>query len=599
MCGIIAYFGNKNAAPVLIDGLKKLEYRGYDSAGVCLLGKEKLNCAKVKGRVSELEKLALELEPSNIGIAHTRWATHGEPNEVNAHPHFDCKKEIAIVHNGIIENYATLKEILEKEGHIFVSKTDSEVLSHLVEKFYTSNLEDAVAKALKLVEGTFGIAVISKKEKKIVVARRGSPIVLGISENENIIASDAVAVLPFTKKVVYLNDNEMAVLTENNYSIKNFSGQVVERMIDEIKWTANQIEKKGYKHFMLKEIFEQPEAIENTLRGRIGENFNVKLSIDIDFNLIKRIIIVACGTAWHAALTGKYLIEKIAKIPVEVDYASEFRYRNPIVGEGDLLMAISQSGETADTLAALREGKKAGAKTVGIINVVGSTLAREVDSGIYLHAGPEIAVAATKSFPCMLTAVILFSLFLAQRQGIKTPGEFFDEIRSLPEKIDEVLRQSEKILEIAKKFKDTKNFFFLGRGTNFPIALEGALKVKETSYIHAEGYPAGEMKHGHIALIDNEMVSVFLATKDHTYSKILSNMEEVHARGGQIIAVVNEADKSVTGLTENIITVPKCREELMPIVNTIPLQLLAYYMADLKGIDVDKPRNLAKSVTVE
>ncbi len=606
MCGIIAYFGNtprgtgKNVAPILIDGLKKLEYRGYDSAGICLLNNGELYSAKVKGRVSELEKLALDLKQSNIGIAHTRWATHGEPNEINAHPHFDCKNEIAVVHNGIIENYTTLKEILEKEGHKFVSKTDTEVLSHLIEKFYNGNLEEAVMKTLELVVGTFGIAVLHKNENKIVVARRGSPIILGVGENENIIASDAVAVLPYTKKVVYLNDNEMVILTDGKYEIRNFDGQVLEKEIDEIKWTASQIEKKGYEHFMLKEIFEQPEAIENTLRGRIDEDLNVRLSIDkIDFNLVERILIVACGTAWHSGLVAKYLIEKIAKIPVEVDYGSEFRYRDPIVSKKDLLVVISQSGETADSLAALREAKNKGAQTLGIINVVGSTVSREVDAGIYLHAGPEIGVASTKAFTCMLTAVTLLSLFLAQHKKIIIEKEFFNDIKLLPGKVDEVLKQSEKILEIAEKFKDTKNFFFLGRGLSFPIALEGALKVKETSYIHAEGYPAGEMKHGHIALIDDELISVFIATKDHTYTKILSNMEEVHARGGKVIAVVNGDDNAVLNLTKDIIRVPECREELMPIINTVALQLLAYYIANFKGIDVDKPKNLAKSVTVE
>lgn len=620
MCGIIAYFGKKNAAPILIDGLKKLEYRGYDSAGVCLLSDGNLYSSKIKGRVSDLEKLALGLKQSNIGIAHTRWATHGEPNEINAHPHFDCKNEIAVVHNGIIENYTTLKEILEKEGHKFISKTDSEVLSHLIEKFYNGDIEEAVIKALKLVVGTFGIAVICSKENKIVVARRGSPIVLGVGEGENIIASDAVAVLPYTKKVIYLNDNEMAVLTENNYSIKNFDGQIVEKEIDEIKWTAAEIEKKGFKHFMLKEIFEQPIAIENTLRGRIDKNSNIKLSLDIDLNSIKRILIVACGTSWHSALIGKYLIEKIARVPVEVDYASEFRYRDPIIEKGDLVVAISQSGETADTLAALREAKNKGAKTLGIINVVGSTIAREVDSGIYLHAGPEIGVASTKAFSCQVIALLLFAMLLAQFKKMPIEKEFFDEIVDLPSKIDEALNQSDNILLLAKKFKDSKSFIYLGRGMNFPVALEGALKLKEISYIYAEGYPAAEMKHGPIALVDSEMPVVFLATKDNTYSKILSNMEEVKARGGQIIAVVNpvrgqeasgvaqekqtsngvnEADKDILNLTKNIILVPKCSPELMPIINTVVLQLLAYHIANLKDIDVDKPKNLAKSVTVE
>jgi glucosamine--fructose-6-phosphate aminotransferase (isomerizing) len=599
MCGIIAYFGKKNAAPVLIDGLKKLEYRGYDSAGVCLLNDGNFYSVKVKGRVSDLEKLASDLKESNIGIAHTRWATHGEPNEINAHPHFDCKNEIAVVHNGIIENYTTLKEILEKEGHKFISKTDSEVLSHLIEKFYDGDIEQAVIKTLKIVVGTFGIAVICKKENKIVVARCGSPIVLGVGEGENIIASDAVAVLPYTKKVIYLNDNEMAVLTENNYAIKNFDGEIVEKEIDEIKWTAAEIEKKGFKHFMLKEIFEQPSAIENTLRGRIDSDLNIKLSVDIDLNSIKRILIVACGTSWHSALIGKYIIEKMARVPVEVDYASEFRYRNPIIEQGDLVVAISQSGETADTLAALREAKQKGAKTLGIINVVGSTIAREVDSGIYLHAGPEIGVASTKAFSSQVMALLLFAILLAQNKKILIERELFDEIVSLPSKIDQAIGQSDNILLLAEKFKDSKSFIYLGRGMNFPVALEGALKLKEISYIYAEGYPAAEMKHGPIALVDSEMPVVFLAAKDSTYAKILSNMEEVRARGGQIIAVVNEVDSDINNLTKNIIIVPKSSEELMPIINTVVLQLLAYHIANLKGIDVDKPKNLAKSVTVE
>jgi len=503
------------------------------------------------------------------------------------------------VHNGIIENYNALKTILTEEGHVFVSQTDSEVLSHLIEKFYDGNLELAVIKALKLVEGTFGIAVVCKKENKIVVARRGSPIVLGVGVGENIIASDVVAILPYTKNVVYLNDNEMAVLTENSYSIKNFNNEVVEKEIDEIKWSAVEIEKGGYKHFMLKEIFEQPNAIRNTLRGRIDNDLNVKLSINTDINSVKRIMIVACGTAWHAGLIGKYLIEKMTKIPVEVDYASEFRYRNPIVNKDDLFIVISQSGETADTLAALREAKERGAKTLGIINVVGSTMSREVDSGIFLHAGPEIGVASTKAFSCQITALILLSLFLAQQKNIKIEKEFFEEFNLLPEKIDEILHQSEKILALAKNFKEANAFLYLARGINFPTALEGALKLKEISYIHAEGYPAGEMKHGPIALVDNKMAAVFIANKDHTYAKILSNMEEVKARGGQIIALANEADGGIVNLTKNVILIPKCREELSPIVNVVALQLLAYYIADLKGIDVDKPRNLAKSVTVE
>jgi len=619
MCGIIAYFGKKQAFPILINGLKKLEYRGYDSAGICINNNSQLTLSKKKGKVSELEKEFLnvygvcsvqdsnvceirrELKEvkGNMGIAHTRWATHGEPSEINAHPHFDCKKEIAVAHNGIIENYNTLREILIKEGHIFISKTDTEVLSHLIEKFYLGNIEDAVVRALKLIEGTFGLAVISKREKKIVVARRGAPVVLGIGEGENIIASDPVAVLAYTKKVIYLNDNEMAVLTENNYEIKSLDGESVEKTIEEIKWNADEIEKKGYKHFMLKEIYEQPTAIENTLRGRMDNDLNIKLSADINLRFIKRIIIIACGTSWHSSLIGKYLIEKVAEFPVEVDYASEFRYRNPIVGSEDLLVVLSQSGETADVLAALKEAKGKGAQTLGIVNVVGSTIAREVDSGIYLHAGPEIGVAATKAFSCQVTALLLFALSLAQHKGKKIDRELFDELGLLPNKIEEVLKQAKNIITLAEKFKNSKNFLYLGRGINFPVALEGALKLKEISYIHAEGYPAAEMKHGPIALVDSNMPVVFIATKDHTYSKILGNMEEVKARGGEIIAIVNEADSDILRLTNNIIKVPECREELMPIVNTIPLQLLAYYIADLKELDVDKPKNLAKSVTVE
>ncbi|HQK64003.1 MAG TPA: glutamine--fructose-6-phosphate transaminase (isomerizing), partial [Candidatus Staskawiczbacteria bacterium] len=535
----------------------------------------------------------------NIGIAHTRWATHGEPNETNAHPHFDCKKEIAVVHNGIIENYNALKEILEKDGHIFVSKTDTEVISHLVEKFYQGNIEEAAISAIKLIEGTFGLAIICKKENKIIIARRGSPIVLGIGENENIAASDVVAILPYTKRVIYLNDNEMAVLMKDGYAVKNLDGQDVKKNIEEIKWAAEEIEKGGYKHFMLKEIFEQPKAVENTLRGRIDENNNVKLSLDIDFSNLKRIIIAACGTSWHSALIGKYLIEKNANLPVEVDYASEFRYRNPIVGPDDLLLVISQSGETADVLAALREAKQKGAKTLGIINVVGSTIARGVDSGIYLHAGPEIGVASTKAFSCQVTALLLFALFLAQKRGVKINKEIFADLKNLPQKIQETLKSSDKIILLADKFKDARNFLYLGRGMNFPVALEGALKLKEISYIHAEGYPAAEMKHGPIALVDSNMPVVFVATKDDTYAKILSNMEEINARGGQIIAVANEISQDIQRLSPNIIVVPKCAEELCPIINTIPLQILAYHIADKKGLDVDKPKNLAKSVTVE
>jgi glucosamine--fructose-6-phosphate aminotransferase (isomerizing) len=604
MCGIIGYIGKKNASSVLIDGLKKLEYRGYDSAGIAVADKNEIKILKSKGKVSDLESKLLKHQLSgSLGIGHTRWATHGIPNETNAHPHLDCKNQIALVHNGIIENYSSLKELLVKEGHKFVSQTDTEVLSHLIEKFYTNNLEQAVAKTLKLVEGTFGLAVISalpegQAERKIVAARRGSPLVIGISGKEKIIASDVVPILSYTKKVVYLNDNEMAVITDNEFQIKNLQGKKLERKVEEVKWSVGQIEKKGFKHFMLKEIFEQPEAVENTLRGRICNN-KVKLTVGVDVKSINRVVIVACGTSWHSALVGKYFIEKIARIPVEVDYASEFRYRNPIIKDNDLVVAISQSGETADTIAALREAKFKKAKTIGIVNVVGSTISREVDSGIYLHAGPEIGVASTKAFTCQMTALLLLSLDLAGKRGVKVDKKNIEELKTICQKIREVLNESAGIKKLARNFKDCKDFIYLGRGLNFPVALEGALKLKEISYIHAEGYPAAEMKHGPIALVDESMPVVFVAANDATYNKTISNMEEVRARGGNIIALVSEYDKRITKLTKNIIKVPECNEYLAPLINVMPLQLLAYYIADLKGINVDKPRNLAKSVTVE
>jgi len=604
MCGIIGYIGKKNASSVLIDGLKKLEYRGYDSAGIAVADKNEIKILKSKGKVSDLESKLLKHQLSgSLGIGHTRWATHVIPNETNAHPHLDCKNQIALVHNGIIENYSSLKELLVKEGHKFVSQTDTEVLSHLIEKFYTNNLEQAVAKTLKLVEGTFGLAVISalpegQAERKIVAARRGSPLVIGISGKEKIIASDVVPILSYTKKVVYLNDNEMAVITDNEFQIKNLQGKKLERKVEEVKWSVGQIEKKGFKHFMLKEIFEQPEAVENTLRGRICNN-KVKLTVGVDVKSINRVVIVACGTSWHSALVGKYFIEKIARIPVEVDYASEFRYRNPIIKDNDLVVAISQSGETADTIAALREAKFKKAKTIGIVNVVGSTISREVDSGIYLHAGPEIGVASTKAFTCQMTALLLLSLDLAGKRGVKVDKKNIEELKTICQKIREVLNESAGIKKLARNFKDCKDFIYLGRGLNFPVALEGALKLKEISYIHAEGYPAAEMKHGPIALVDESMPVVFVAANDATYNKTISNMEEVRARGGNIIALVSEYDKRITKLTKNIIKVPECNEYLAPLINVMPLQLLAYYIADLKGINVDKPRNLAKSVTVE
>ena len=599
MCGIVGYIGDKNCVPILLKSLKKLEYRGYDSSGLCISDGKKLISLKRKGKISELENLPqINLLSGNMGIAHTRWATHGEPNEVNAHPHLDCSGQIAIVHNGIIENYSPLKKILQEEGHKIISETDSEIIAHLIEKFYSGNLEEAVIKTLRLIEGTFGIVVINSGENKLIAARKGSPLIIGIGQDEMFIASDVPAVLEHTKKVIYLQDNEIAVISKDNYSIKNINGDIINAVVHDIQWSIDQLEKGDFKHFMLKEIFEQPETIENVLRGRINEN-QIKLSLDVDLNLIRRIILTACGTSWHSSLIGKYLIESIAGIPAEVDYASEFRYRNPLINENDLLVVISQSGETADTLAALREAKLKSAKTLGIVNVVGSTIAREVDSGIFLHAGPEIGVASTKAFTSQVTALLLFSLYLRQKKGLKLDEKMLDEIKKIPDKIRKILEQKNKIEELAKKFSDSRNFLYFGRGVNFPVALEGALKLKEISYIHAEGYPAAEMKHGPIALVDKSMPTIFLATKNFLSSKIMNNIQEIKARNGIIIAITNEDETEVKSLADYIIEVPETIEELSPILNILPLQLFAYYIADLKGLDVDKPRNLAKSVTVE
>ena len=599
MCGIIGYIGNKNVVPLLIDGLKKLEYRGYDSAGICVSDGTEINIVKNVGKITKLEKRQeLNKLKGSIGIAHTRWATHGEPNEINAHPHFDCKGDISIVHNGIIENYQALKDLLEKEGHNIVSETDSEIIAHLIEKFYSGNIEDAVIKALNNLEGTFGLLIIHRDEEKIIAARRGSPLIIGLGKNETIIASDAVAILSHTKRVVYLQDNEISIIDKDGFAIKNLAGKKVDKKVQEIKWNIDEIEKKGYKHFMLKEIFEQPEAVANTLRGRI-KNGKIKLSIDLDLNKLNRILITACGTSWHSALIGKYIIENLVNIPVEVDYASEFRYRNTLVNKDDLMIVISQSGETADTLAALLKAKSEGAKTIGLVNVVGSTIAREVDSGIYIHAGPEIGVASTKAFLCQVSALLIIALYIKQQKGMALDQDLLKALKNIPDKIATTLKQSEEIKKIAVQFKDRKNFLYLGRGMNFPVALEGALKLKEISYIHAEGYPAAEMKHGPIALIDENIPVVFLATKGLVFDKVLSNMQEVKARKGIIITVTDNRDKSIQRLSDYVLKVPETIEELSPLINVIPLQLLAYYIADMKGLNVDKPRNLAKSVTVE
>jgi len=599
MCGIVAYIGEKSAVPLLVEGLKKLEYRGYDSAGICVASNHHLEVIKKSGRITELEKVLGQREISaRIGIAHTRWATHGAPNEINAHPHLSCNAEIAVVHNGIIENFLSLKDMLVKEGHHFKSETDTEVLAHLIEKFYQGDLATAVIKALSNIEGTFGIAVLHKDEDRLVIARRGSPIIIGLGKHETIVASDAVSIIPHTKKVIYLNDNEIAVIGLHDYRLQNLDGESITNDIQEIRWNIEQIEKRGYKHFMLKEIFEQPEAIRNTLRGRIT-NGQIKLSINIDLSRIRRVIIAACGTSWHSALIGKNLIEKYTSIPTEVDYASEFRYRQALIDSEVLMIVISQSGETADTLAALRKAKEAGTQTFGIVNVVGSTIAREVDSGIYLHAGPEIGVASTKAFLCQVVALLLLALYIKQQNGESIDPTLLEKIEAIPEQIWQVAQRSDELRAIAAVYCSNHNFLYLGRGINYPVALEGALKLKEISYIHAEGYPAAEMKHGPIALIDDDMPVVFIATKGAVFDKVISNMQEVKARHGIILTITDHENFHLRELSSHLMIVPETIEDLSPLINVIPLQLLAYHIADLKDLNVDKPRNLAKSVTVE
>jgi glucosamine--fructose-6-phosphate aminotransferase (isomerizing) len=599
MCGIIGYIGPRPLAPLLLEGLSKLEYRGYDSAGICVLAEQTLQTIKQSGKLEKLiqHPQILSLQGS-LGIAHTRWATHGQPNEINSHPHFDCRQDIAIVHNGIIENYTALKKILEQEGHIFLSETDSEIFAHLIEKFYQGDLVLAVRQALKLVEGPFGLAVIHKNENNIVVARRGSALVIGLGDGEMFVASDVAAILNYTRQIIYLQDNEIACISRETYKIIGFNGEQLNGQIENIKSSVTELEKKGYPHFMLKEIMEQDESLANALRGRI-KNGKIKLSVNFDPTKIKRIVITACGTSWHAALVAKYYLEALAQIPVEVDYASEFRYRNPIVTAEDLVIAISQSGETADTLAAIKEAKERQANTLGIVNVVGSTLTREVDSGIYLHIGPEIGVASTKAFTAQVLTLLLLALYLRQAKGWDLPAKILEEISVLPGMVKQALDTEKTIIRLADIFHGTNNFLYLGRGLNFPVALEGALKLKEISYIHAEGYPAAEIKHGPIALVDKNMPVIFIATKHSLSQKILSNMQEVKARGGTIIAVVNTGQEDVYKVADYTIIVPTVNELLSPIVNIIPLQLLAYYIANNKGLDVDKPRNLAKSVTVE
>jgi glucosamine--fructose-6-phosphate aminotransferase (isomerizing) len=611
MCGIVGYIGHQNALPVLLDGLKRLEYRGYDSSGVAILRNGKLLLQKKVGKVSELEKHATVKEYSGmIGIGHTRWATHGEPSDVNSHPHTSADGTIAMIHNGIIENYQSIKTKLEKLGYTFVSATDTEALVHLIQemKKVSGDLETAVRLALRQVEGTYGIAVVSSQEPdKIIVARKGSPLIIGVGENAHYVASDAAAIIPYTRQVVYLEDGEIAVLTDKAFETKTIDNVEKVKQIHEVTFDIEEIEKGGYDHFMLKEIMEQPETVRNSMRGRVlPDAGNAKLSGLNEVTLLlenaQRIIITACGTSWHAGLVGEYMLEQYAKVPVEVEYASEFRYRNPIIKPNDLVFLVSQSGETADTLAALREAKVKGASVLGICNVVGSTIARESQGGVYIHAGPEIGVASTKAFTSQLVVLSLVTLLIArQRKTItdETAALMCRELLDLPNKIQTILKDTSHIESIAEEFKDALNFLYLGRGLNFPVALEGALKLKEISYIHAEGYPAAEMKHGPIALIDENMPVVVIAPKDGTYDKILSNIQEVKARKGKVIAIANEDEPQLRSLADHIIIVPQTIDLLSPIVNVIPLQLLAYFIAVQRGCNVDQPRNLAKSVTVE
>lgn len=613
MCGIVGYIGPKDAYPIVIKGLQRLEYRGYDSAGIALGQKDNLHILKQKGKVSDLEKYSSSYNLSgNIGIGHTRWATHGIPNQTNSHPHTSGDKHLALIHNGIIENYDSLKKILQDKGHIFESETDSEVLIHLIEEIKEQencDLFEAVRLSLNEIIGAYAIVVMEKgNDKEFIAARKGSPLVIGIGDGEYFIASDATPIVEYTNEVIYLKDNEVAKINkEEEIEIKTIKNTKVSPFIDELTLSLDAIEKGGFPHFMLKEIYEQPKSIIETCRGRIHKKSKkITLGGICDYEQkiknAKRIIIIACGTSWHAGLIGEYLFENLARISVEVEYASEFRYRNPVIDEGDIVLAISQSGETADTLAALELAKERGATILGICNVVGSSIPRLTDAGCYTHAGPEIGVASTKAFTTQVVILILMALSIAKKKGTITKTKYQTLIRGLelvPSKIKKVLKTVELIKEIATKFKDVNNFLYLGRGYNFPVALEGALKLKEISYIHAEGYPAAEMKHGPIALIDNKMPIVVIATSKSNYRKIVSNIQEIKARGGRLIAVVTKGDKTIKKMADFVIEVPPIPEELAPLLTNIPLQLLSYYIAVMRGCNVDQPRNLAKSVTVE
>jgi glucosamine--fructose-6-phosphate aminotransferase (isomerizing) len=610
MCGIVGYVGHRTCLPILVEGLKRLEYRGYDSAGVAIQENGHLSVVKAAGKIRELERRLTPHPPEGtFGIAHTRWATHGEPNDTNAHPHTDSNGHLALVHNGIIENYRVIKSALEAEGHRFRTQTDTEVLAHLIEKYLKRglNLERSVGEALRQVEGTYGIAVMYDGEPGTVVgARKGSPLVVGVSDGEYFLASDVAPIVEHTRQVVYLDDGEMAVLSPDGFHTATIAHEPVDKAVHEVDWDLAQIEKGGYDHFMLKEICEQPESVRNSLRGHLDLSEGLARLGGLNMTpeemlAVQRIIILGCGTSWHAGLIGEYMIEEHARIPVEVEYASEFRYRNPILSPGTLVLVISQSGETADTLAAMREAQRKGARALGIVNVVGSTIARESDGGVYLHAGPEIGVASTKAFTSQVTVLALITMVLGrQRELSREAGiELARELDAIPSKIETILKRRSVIQDIARAYGSRNNFIYLGRGYNFPVALEGALKLKEISYIHAEGYPAAEMKHGPIALIDESMPVVFICTRDSAYEKVMSNMSEVRARRGRIIAIATEGDEEVAGRADQVVYVPQTLPMLQPLLSVIPLQLLAYEVAVQRGCDVDQPRNLAKSVTVE
>ncbi len=610
MCGIVGYVGEKQASKIIIDGLKRLEYRGYDSAGMAVLNGQ-LEVKKGKGKVANLEKMVASGQNGMLGIGHTRWATHGEPNDINSHPHTSQDGKMALVHNGIIENYSTLKKKLSEQGYEFYSQTDTEVIAKLIESFLekdSSSLKKAVQLALHQVNGTYGIAVIhSDFPDQIIVARKGSPLLLGVGEGEMLIASDASAVAAYTDKVVYLDDGELAVITKNDYTVESANQIELTKEVHELALSLEEIEKGGYDHFMLKEIFEQPKALADCLRGRINaKEGTITLGgiEDVMEQLVgaKRLIIAACGTSWHSGLVGEYLFEYLAKVPVEVEYASEFRYKEPLVGKGDVMIVISQSGETADTLAALREAKARGALVLGVVNVVGSTIARETDAGVYIHAGPEIGVASTKAFTAQVTVLTMIAIKLGLEKGTiskKEAKKLITELAKIPSKIEEVLENTDQLKKISNLFSYAPNFLYLGRSYSFPVALEGALKLKEISYIHAEGYPAAEMKHGPIALIDEMMPVVVIAATHHTNDKMVSNIEEVRARKGRVIAISTSENTEVADLAEFISIVPETMDVFSPLVTVIPLQLLSYYIAVNRGCNVDQPRNLAKSVTVE